>query len=417
MVGYKKILGVLLLTTITGVTVAQNNTNSPYTRYGYGQLADQSFGNSKAMGGIAYGLRDGYQINASNPASYTAIDSLTFLLDGGLTLQNTNFSKDAIKMNAKNSSFDYIAMQFRINRKLAMSVGFLPFSNVGYNINKTEKIDGGQSLGNYSTVFIGEGGLHQMYIGAGYKLFKGLSVGANFSYLFGTINRSTNTFITSNEKPDVSFNEDLSIRDYKLDLGMQYTINLAKKKSLTIGGVYSLGHKLNSTASSQFDGADITPANSDFRLPQMFGMGLTYNYDKRLTVGLDYSLQQWSKGNYFGNELCDRSKYSIGAEFIPSPNKRNYLGRVKYRVGAFISDPYVKVADGTDANIFTKGSREYGVTGGFGLPVFKSKSILSISAQYSKINAKTSNMIGESYLKLSVGLTFNEAWFMKWKVE
>lgn len=60
------------------------------------------------MGGIAYGLRNGYQINASNPASYTAVDSLTFLFDAGMTLQNANFKEGNIKTNAKNSSFDYL---------------------------------------------------------------------------------------------------------------------------------------------------------------------------------------------------------------------------------------------------------------------------------------------------------------------
>lgn len=60
--------------------MAQNNTNSPYTRYGYGHLADQGSSNSKAMGGVAYGLRDGTQVNFANPASYTAVDSLTFIL-------------------------------------------------------------------------------------------------------------------------------------------------------------------------------------------------------------------------------------------------------------------------------------------------------------------------------------------------
>ena len=38
-------------------TFAQNNTNSPYTRYGLGLLADRSFGAGRAMGGIGYGCR------------------------------------------------------------------------------------------------------------------------------------------------------------------------------------------------------------------------------------------------------------------------------------------------------------------------------------------------------------------------
>ncbi len=122
MVGYKHTLCALLLTMITGMAIAQNNTNSPYTRYGFGDLSDQYFGNSKAMGGIAYGLRDGAQINVLNPASYTAIDSITFLFEGGVTMQNMNISGGGVKLNAKNSSLDYLAMQFRLQPWMAMSV-------------------------------------------------------------------------------------------------------------------------------------------------------------------------------------------------------------------------------------------------------------------------------------------------------
>ena len=60
---------------------AQNNTNSPYTRFGYGELADRSFGAGRAMGGVGYGLRSSKQINPLNPASYSCMDSLhSFLI-------------------------------------------------------------------------------------------------------------------------------------------------------------------------------------------------------------------------------------------------------------------------------------------------------------------------------------------------
>lgn len=127
MTRYKQTLLALVLSLFCGGVMAQNNTNSPYTRYGYGHLADQGSSNSKAMGGVAYGLRDGTQVNFANPASYTAVDSLTFIFDGAVSLQNTNFSDGTLKQNAKNSSFDYITMQFRLARWCGMSLGLIPF--------------------------------------------------------------------------------------------------------------------------------------------------------------------------------------------------------------------------------------------------------------------------------------------------
>ena len=51
--------------------MAQNNTNSPYTRFGYGDLGERSFGAGRAIGGVGYGLRSPKQINPMNPASST----------------------------------------------------------------------------------------------------------------------------------------------------------------------------------------------------------------------------------------------------------------------------------------------------------------------------------------------------------
>ena len=133
---YKKLISLCLFILVAATVAAQSGSNSPYTRYGFGQLSDQSFGNSKAMGGIAYGLRNGLHINASNPASYSAVDSLTFILDAGMSLQNANFKEGNVKTNAKNSTIDYIAMQFRLFKGLGFTAGFLPYSIVGYNMNK-----------------------------------------------------------------------------------------------------------------------------------------------------------------------------------------------------------------------------------------------------------------------------------------
>ena len=171
MIGYKQAFLVFLLVALSGSVLAQNNTNSPYTRYGYGQLSDVGSSNSKAMGGVAYGLRDGSVINFANPASYTAVDSLTFIFDGAISLQNTNFSNGTLKQNAKNSSFDYVTMLFRVAPWCGMSFGLLPYSNIGYNITEYRP-DEAYPESSSSVIYSGDGGLHQLYVGAGFKIFK-----------------------------------------------------------------------------------------------------------------------------------------------------------------------------------------------------------------------------------------------------
>ena len=422
MTRYKVLISACLVWMMAIEIAAQTSTNSPYTRYGFGQLSDQSFGNSQAMGGISYGLRNGLQVNASNPASYSAVDSLTFIFDAGMSLQNANFKEGNVKINAKNSSVDYIAMQFRLAKGLGFSAGFLPYSNVGYNMNKTNKVTtdehGNTTAANQA--YVGDGGLQQVYVGLGYQVFKGLSIGTNFSYLYGDITHTASTTFSNSNAYSSSRSHKIDVSDYKLDFGLQYTRKLKEKHVLNLGAIYSFGHELNSTGYEyleKFSGNTVVTQSVDtiknaFALPHTFGLGATYVYDNKLTVGLDYTLQKWEDVKFFNKDgaFQNRSKISVGAEYLPNPIGRSYFSNIRYRVGAYYSSPYAKI-DGKDGN------REYGVSFGFGLPLFMSKSILNISGQYVKVAPKLKGMLEENYLRINIGLTFNEQWFMKWKVD
>ena len=139
---------------------------------------------------------------------------------------------------------------------------------------------------------------------------------------------------------------------------------------------------------------------------------MTYVYNKKLTVGLDYTLQKWTDCTYFNKEgqYSDRTKISLGAEYLPNIEGRRFMDFVRYRMGFHYAEPYTKVNG-------NEGAREYGVSMGVGLPLFRSRSILNISGQYMKVSPKVKGMLEENYLRLNIGLTFNEGWFMKYKVE
>ena len=282
------------------IMFAQYGSNSPYTRYGFGQLSDQTFGNSKAMGGIAYGLRNGAHINAANPASYSAVDSLTLLFDMGISLQNTNFNEKGTKVNAKNSTVDYIAIQFRLCKGLGITAGFVPFSTVGYNMTRNNVIpDSEDQYGNTTSrteSFSGEGGLQQMFVGLGYNVFENLSIGANFSYLYGDIRHSASTVFSNANAYTSAWTEQISVSDYKLDLGFQYTQPFGEKHKVTLGAVYSFSRDLNSdgyrfvemyNSNSILQSQSVDTLKNVCNLPTTIGIGATYTYNNRLTVGFD----------------------------------------------------------------------------------------------------------------------------------
>lgn len=211
-------------------------------------------------------------------------------------------------------------------------------------------------------------------------------------------------------------------------------MDIDKKHSVTIGAVYSpelkLGNDYSVTtqmvSNSTGTAVSTTTLNPDatLKVPNTFGVGFTYNYDKRLTVGLDYSLQQWSKTKFGVNTsddavredfdetytYCDRHKISVGAEYIPNLIGRSYLSHIKYRLGAYYTTPYYKIG-------VKDAAREYGVTAGFGLPVPRSRSILSISGQFVRVSGQESTFVNENIFRVSIGLTFNERWFFKRRVE
>ncbi len=419
MASYKQTPLVLLLMILSGATVAQNNTNSPYTRYGYGQLAEHGSGNSRAMGGVAYGLRDNSQVNFANAASYTAVDSLTFIFDGGVSFQNVNFGIGSVKRNAKNSSFDYITMQFRAGKWAAVSLGLLPYSNVGYNMGEyrenTEYPDNSNSV-----TYSGEGGLHQLFLGAGFKVLKNFSVGANVSYFWGDITRTSEmNFTSASSVFPYKKQLNVAIKSYKIDLGAQYTHRFGKKHVATLGVVFSPKQDLNNDAyrvtqlGNSTTGVSTTTKDTLLTcgLPASLGVGVTYVYDGRLTLGMDLLTQKWSDVTFMNDRsaLCDRTRLSVGAEYLPNPVGRSYLSHVKYRLGAYYSKPYYKI-DGVRA------ADEYGVTAGFGLPIPRTRSMLSLSAQYARVNGSRAEFLNENVLRVSVGVTFNERWFFKRKV-
>ena len=92
----KFILAALLLGSTLMVN-AQSGTNSPYSQYGLGVLSEQTSGFNRGMNGVGLGFHEHNQINYLNPASYAAIDSMTFILDAGISGQVTNFNENGVK--------------------------------------------------------------------------------------------------------------------------------------------------------------------------------------------------------------------------------------------------------------------------------------------------------------------------------
>ncbi len=375
------------------------------------------------MGGVGIAMQNGRQINVMNPASYSQVDSLTFLWDIGLDLTNC-WSKESDKRGYNlGGGLDYITMEFRLAKNMGAAIGVVPFSSVGYTF--------GGNIDNGTDSRIGSGGLSELFAGIGYQPFKGLSIGANFSYLFGSTTNTTSVGSISTTQ----FTRDIEVRDWNMRAGIQYAFNISRKNKIVLGLTYSPKKSMHGKALGRmadvnqdivvdkngntvilYDTISNLNMKGNYELPTTIGAGISYTYDNRLNFEIDYTYQQWSKAKYTpidyfeapSTKWNDRWKVAAGISFLPNP-RGNYLNRMTYRMGAFYNSDYMNV-NGNDV-------RDYGVGLGFSFPALAgNKSLVNLGLEWRHRYTSPTSLIKEDYLNITVSVNFNEMWFWKNKI-
>ena len=396
---------------------AQNGTMTPYSRFGYGILSDHATSAQRSMGGVGYAMSNGRQINVMNPASYAAVDSLTFLFDIGMDitgLWSTEAQAGGVKASGHDfgGGLDYVTMQFPLCRFMGASIGLVPYSSVGYSF--------GSEIDNGIASRQGFGSLNEFYVGLGARLFKGFTIGANVSYFFGTI--ISDSYANTGSHSSL-FEKEFTVRDWHIDLGAQYSFNINPANRLTLGLVFSPGKTLLGSARTYaYDPSkDQAPTVEDeqnlkdnYTLPSSWGAGISYQLGRKLTLEADFTYQPWSKAKYTGfesdevtNVFADRTKYALGLQYVPN-FRGSYFRRVQYRLGGYYNRDYL-IVKGNNV-------REYGISAGFGFPVPTFKTIINLGLEWKHRQATPVALIKENYLNITIGVNFNEMWFRKSKI-
>jgi hypothetical protein len=397
--------------------LAQNSTNSPYARYGYGKLADQSFGAQRAMGGIGIGLRNGQMINALNPASFSSVDSMTFMFDLGVTGHAAWYDDGTNKSNKINGNIDYMAMQFPLAKRLGMGIGLAPMSYKGYKYGDVRSLSVESEMA--QETLTGSGGLSKVYGTLSYSFFDRLALGVKVGYLFGDLNDTKTVTYNTTTHSSIQWADTLRVSAWTIEAGLQYHQPIGKNKELVIGVVYSPRMEISEAVrkgehvySSPSRSEHSVSRDSIFELPQTIGVGLSFSKKNHYTVGADFQLQQWGDARFYNktDSLSDNMRISLGGEYIPDYQAHSFFKRIRYRAGAYYSDSYINVG----GNQY----KEYGATLGFGLPINDRRSFLNLAFDFTMIKPDVSSigMIDEKYFKITLSYTFNELWFFKRKI-
>ena len=449
----KKLSLAIIATVFSLGAFAQNGINSPYSRYGFGIQSERAMGFNKGMGGVAQGFREGQQINIANPASYSAVDSLTALFDLGISLQNGNYKMGNLQQNIRNTSFDYFAFQFRAAKNVGMTIGILPITNIKYNFaSSKENLQGTENVTSaYS--FSGDGGLREVFLGMGWKPVKPLSIGVNVSYLWGDYTHSMMMTFSDSSSFNIARTYTADIRTYNLQAGLQYIQPINKNDKIVVGATYTFGHNIDNNAyrttattnSATIEAQSIDTIRHAFQLPHAVAAGITYYHSNTFRVGADFEIQTWSNCKFPNQQtglngvtdvyssskgqLNDRIKAAAGFDWTPNPLARSIFKRSTYKAGGYYAQSYAK-ADVTGT--VSKKPYELGVSAGISMSMFNNWSRwtssapakLNISVQWVHTNipylntaTQRQSALTENYLKFCLGITFSERWFYKWKVQ
>ena len=134
---------VLLFLVLTGFAARAQQTEAlgtftPYSLFGIGELEKQGTSYNKGMGGIGIGVRDNRVINYTNPAAITARDTLSFMLDFGISQKNFYNTDGNVNSAFNTANMNNLMFTAPIKNKSAFIVGISPYSNIGYKFRENE---------------------------------------------------------------------------------------------------------------------------------------------------------------------------------------------------------------------------------------------------------------------------------------
>ncbi|MCB9185126.1 MAG: hypothetical protein H6601_00100 [Flavobacteriales bacterium] len=370
----------ILLSGWTFFAIAQPANNSPYARYGLGNLNTGVNVRSAGVGGISIAMREDsipYLVNFINPASYTSIGFTAF--DIGVYGNIASISTATQKQNVNKANLSYFAFGFpilrikvrnkvdslaqideetgfvKVNKRILWggAFGLREFSSVNYSATETlvdqSGLFGGDSSFNYSYLFQGDGGVNQFFIGLGLEPVKNLSIGMNASYLFGRLNRIQRLEFDESNHFNVKKEQYTDVGGFYVDYGLQYSLVLKqdtiirKKRNkfssnqnvLIFGATFAHPMQVRANSTLLAQTYRLSVYNEDvFRdtvaynvikgghvtMPWKYGVGVTWKNGENWLLGVEHSQELWSTYkdvNGKNDSLADAWNTRIGLEYKP----------------------------------------------------------------------------------------------------
>ncbi len=399
--------------------------NNPYSKFGIGELVNGNNTVLRGMGNISSAFESPFEMNTENPASYSFLSRTTFEM--GATASVRYIKSSGLNYTTGTTTISYFSLGFPVGNHAGLCFGFKPVSHEYYSMVDT-MFSPKSPIGELMRSYRGEGGLNYPYIGGAWQ-YKGLSLGLNLGYVFGTIQQLTSTIPIDSNTYNRAYTTEFA--NYNLigglywKAGVMYERKLDSDYTFRLGGTFALSQNLTNRLSafeiSSFNFQDTIvhdtignkgEQHGKLTMPMSYSIGVMFAKNDKWSVGLDYSFTQWSGYKSTIDPTLNTAvgsqayKLSLGGEYLPDLNNiRNYWSRVTYRWGLYYGTDYLNI-EGTQLP-------NYGVTAGLSLPVRRSTSHLHMAFDIGRLGNTTGTLLQQTYIRYTLGVSFNDRWFVK----
>lgn len=405
----------------SSMTYAQLTSISPYSRIGVGDQRFDGFFINKHLGGIGVALIDSLHVNPLNPSSYAGLKLTAF--EFGVNAERWTLSTNSLSERNNLSYLSHLSLGFPVTKKIGAAFALYPYSNLGYDIQQPGVVQG---LGDVTYTYQGEGDLNAFYGGVGYEPLRGFSIGLGVSYLFGTQDRKTSVEFDSVGFYNTRYLSRLRFRNFVLDYGASYQFRLGKTQ-WTLGATY--GAKTPLSVLSDYAMYTYTSvggiesvkdsvinevgAYADLVFPLNYGVGLSVGQKEKWFLGAEYVFSGWSQYRDVinGDTLANRRCFKIGGYWTPDATApTGFFNKIQYRAGFYYAETPIYLSN---TQVI-----DYGTSFGVALPFFaRTFSTINLGMRWGVRGEVVDGLIKEDYFQFNFGLTMNDKWFVKRKID
>ncbi len=341
----KLFVSVIIALSVFDVAVAQNNTSSPYSSRGYGEMEPFINAFSRGMGGVSNGIRTKRTISLSNPASLGALNQVS--LDFGFRGDHSTIYNATATKTSYNGNFNYFSLGFPVLRKPELksdtssktkaqnrlykeyhtvwssAIGLTPFSNINAFYYRIQDTSYGQIANYYSK----SGGLNRLFFMNAVNITRNLSIGLNSSLIFGQIRSNDVFYILDSGVTRATFHDkNDQVSGFRFDLGLQAERNrdtivrfdsimengkrILKKFIYPVRFVYGATlsnqssmkynrYRLSQNRSNYYTSAPIDTIINESNvkgktyMPMSFSAGFSVTFNNKWMIAADYRTDLW----------------------------------------------------------------------------------------------------------------------------